>query len=177
MSEISSKVMDTLYEIEFQENGTRIETLCKMILYKEKDKTHLHKYLHGINNKRNIDFYACYNILKGCFAMREYHHFKVYLKIVDDDMMKRNMKLFYKLRNESKRDMIRSLLRCRPELLARTIFREKCYREAIYKLPTVMILMIAITNSTAGYRDFINKFILRRGDTYGCQVRADARLQ
>lgn len=169
---ISDKIMSTLYEIEFQENGTRIETLCKMILYKERDKTHLHKYLDDINTKRNIDYFACYNILKGCFAMRNYFHFKTYLKTKDDDLFKRNMRLFYKMRNESKRDMIRILLRCRPELHHRTIFREKCYKEVLYKLPTVMILMIAITNSTVGFRDFINKYILRRSDTYGYQVRS-----
>ena len=168
---LSGKIMDTLYEIEYQENGTQIETLCKMILYKEKDKTHLHKYLHDINNKKNIDYFACYNILKGCFAMRNYYHFKSYLKTGDDIIFKKNMRLFYMMRKESKRDMIRILLRCRPELHGRTVFREKCYRDVIYKLPSVMILMIAITNSTVGIRDFINKFILRRIDTYGCQPR------
>ena len=171
MSDISDKIMNSLYEIEFQENGTRIETLCKMILFKEKDRTHFQKYLKILGVKKNMDYYACYNILKGCFAMRDYHHFNNYLKLDNDILIKRNMKLFYNIRNEAKADMIRILLRCRPGLKGRTIFREKCYREVVHKLPSAIILMLAITNSTVGIRDFINKFIIRRGDTYGCAIR------
>lgn len=177
MFDISDKIMNTLYEIEFQENGTRIETLCKMILFKEKDKKQLHNYLKVLNWKMNMDYYACYNIIKGCFVLRDYHHFNNYLKLGNDNLLKRNMQLFYKIRNEDKKEMIRILLRCRPELKYRTIFRERCYKDVIHKLPSVIIYLMVITNSTVGIRDFINKFILRRGDTYGCPIRENTRYE